>query len=526
MKNIKYKFKISLLFISLLVNNNMFAQGNSCIDNNFKNGDFETGTPCYGNSSCIHLVSQGHHQNIGDADGWVKIWNSNSSFADFYSSGYNAGGFPKPCPPTGNYGGCWISNLNEASATYREGMFGTLINPIVSNTGSYTFSFDMAKIGGHGISEIGVYGIYNPSNLPTNQPISSSHVTSNMDLFGVSNTVLLGTISVPADTSCNKQNYSITFSSSGTGFPVNGVTHILVTRSDNVMSGRSYCAFDNFCMQISEPEEPELCCDISGLNVYLLEKNGKYELNISGTTAIQEIEVSMMDYHLEYSEADCKPADIGMFGIISSTTPNLSTLVLDPASNNSQSLSWLPGSPSVLNSDVINLEVTKPAVLNIKCCDVKFTFCLKVTFKDINCNVCEIIVCPIKDWNVLNQQKILSGDDDPVNVALNEGRKKLNKERFGKDVEEWYAQLNKKPWITEMLKKYPDDIKSLLKVGRRLIQENGKLERHDLEIIEKSMRLLDSEVVKAPEGFIEEALNRLRSSVGKNWQQLMDELKK
>jgi hypothetical protein len=47
-----------------------------------------------------------------------------------------------------------------------------------------------------------------------------------------------------------------------------------------------------------------------------------------------------------------------------------------------------------------------------------------------------------------------------------------------------------------------------------------------VEIIEKSMRLLDREVANAPEGFIEEALNRLRSSVGKNWVQLMEELTK
>jgi len=47
-----------------------------------------------------------------------------------------------------------------------------------------------------------------------------------------------------------------------------------------------------------------------------------------------------------------------------------------------------------------------------------------------------------------------------------------------------------------------------------------------MEIIEKSMRILDREVANAPKGFIEEALTRLRSSIGKNWKQLMEELTK
>lgn len=97
---------------------------------------------------------------------------------------------------------------------------------------------------------------------------------------------------------------------------------------------------------------------------------------------------------------------------------------------------------------------------------------------------------------------------------------------FGGDVESWYKELKNKSWISIMLQKYPDDVKSLLRVGRRLIQENGTFERSDMEIIEKSMILLDREVARAPKGFIEEALNRLRSSIGKNWKRIMDELAK
>jgi len=374
-------------------------------------------------------------------------------------------------------------------------------------------------------------------------PASGTATNSSITLQVFQNNALVTTITNPTITG---SNYNFTLNASD--FPsqnvgdcydlvsalsfqipdMNGVLQTVTQLSSpvvgGVQDGENPGQNNDACFCVDNT--PPTCCDIQGLSVLLIEKNGKYELTISsGASAIQEVEVSMMDYHVEYSEPDCKPANMGMFGIISSTTSNFSTLLLDPASNNSQSLSWLPGSPSVLNSNVINLEVTKPAVLDIKCCDVKFTFCLKVTVKDINCNVCEIIVCPIKDWALLSQNKILSGEDDPVNVALNEGRKNLSP-KFGGDVESWYKELKNKSWISLMLKKYPNEVKSLLKVGRRLIQGNGNLERSDMEIIEKSMRLLDREVANAPKGFIEEALTRLRSSIGKNWKQLMEEFTK
>ena len=36
------------------------------------------------------------------------------------------------------------------------------------------------------------------------------------------------------------------------------------------------------------------------------------------------------------------------------------------------------------------------------------------------------------------------------------------------------------------------------------------------------MRILDEEIVRAPEGLIDESLKRLRSSIGMNWDQIME----
>jgi hypothetical protein len=100
----------------------------------------------------------------------------------------------------------------------------------------------------------------------------------------------------------------------------------------------------------------------------------------------------MVDYHIEYSEDICKPDDLGIFGTLTTSTTNLSNLILNAGDNGTSSLAWLIGNPSIINSSV-NLNILYPDVLNLDCCDVEFYFCLKVKVKDVNCNVCEKIIC-------------------------------------------------------------------------------------------------------------------------------------
>jgi uncharacterized repeat protein (TIGR01451 family) len=135
------------------------------------------------------------------------------------------------------------------------------------------------------------------------------------------------------------------------------------------------------------------CCDIDGFEASITESNGSYIVTVNGgSVPIQEVEISMVDYHIEYSNDDCKPTNMGNFGTLSSTTTNLESLVLNSGDNNTSSLSWLLGSPAILNTGV-NLDIIDPLTLNLDCCDVDFYFCLKVWVKDVNCNVCEIVVC-------------------------------------------------------------------------------------------------------------------------------------
>lgn len=134
------------------------------------------------------------------------------------------------------------------------------------------------------------------------------------------------------------------------------------------------------------------CCDIPGFTAQMFKRDGKYYIQVSGgTVPIQELDVTMLDFHVSYSQEDCKPADMGIFGQLSSTTTQLGGLVLQ-GNGPAGTLTWGLGQPTMVNGQ-LEIEVSAPHVLDITCCEVTFTFCLKVRVKDVNCNVCEKTIC-------------------------------------------------------------------------------------------------------------------------------------
>lgn len=156
-------------------------------------------------------------------------------------------------------------------------------------------------------------------------------------------------------------------------------------------------SFDNFCWDCEPQPQHEPCCDIEDFDASIHESNGTFNVTINGgSVPLQEVEISMVDYHIEYSEDDCKPDDLGIFGTLTTSTINLGALLLNSGDNGTSSLSWLSGSPSIINNSV-NLDILYPDVLNLDCCDVTFSFCLKVRVTDVNCNVCEKIICYSND---------------------------------------------------------------------------------------------------------------------------------
>jgi hypothetical protein len=161
-------------------------------------------------------------------------------------------------------------------------------------------------------------------------------------------------------------------------------------------------SFKNFCWYPCDTIQPSTpCCNVENVHVnfvanYTTSVKNRFALQINaGPVPVQEVEVSMLDYHITYLSQDCKPVNMGTFGTFTvqpNQAGNTNFGALNLSGNNSHSLTWLPGTPSVLNQGV-HLLISRPSIHNLTCCNGQMFFCIRVRIKDVNCNVCEKIIC-------------------------------------------------------------------------------------------------------------------------------------
>lgn len=231
MKNVLLPFAFSFLLPAVI-----YAQF-SCNSGLLTNPSLEYGTPT------------AFDNDINNATGFSSIWAS-GNLADFYSStqGQFAPNFI-PTPATGNYISCWIDHNTRAK---REGFKGEFSLPIPANSNwTYEFSFDRASLTGRGAVEIAIYGIRYYGVVPSAP--SGAFTPDNEAFYGTGSTVLLETITIPANeaNSNTKIRESFRFRTDGPNFPSAGITHFMITHSDNDnINGSRYIAFDNFCLEI------------------------------------------------------------------------------------------------------------------------------------------------------------------------------------------------------------------------------------------------------------------------------------
>lgn len=241
------------------------------------NGDIEDGVPTTS------------HQDIHLATGFDRIWNgSGLSYADYYAATVSP--FPNPpSPNSGDYASCWIANYAGGGTTYREGFQTELVSTIPANTGMYQLTFDMACLGGWGNVEVAVYGINNASGGYSANP-TGAYTPSNLALFGTTNTVLLGTVSVnSSNCSYVKTPQTVLIDSDASGFPASGMTHFFVTHSDNSgINGARYIAFDDFCLQ-SRRTVP---CPAVGDSQAECDPDGNYIYSFTTTTTTGSVTLS------------------------------------------------------------------------------------------------------------------------------------------------------------------------------------------------------------------------------------------
>ena len=241
-------------------------------------------------------------------------------------------------------------------------------------------------------------------------------------------------ISTGVPLSCNPPNF--TFNPTFTLQPGESIElSIVVTRNANNQDpqccnpkakgiGRTTDAVHQWPSDEDGPAcvKSSLCCDIKDLNVMFWTNhiNGAIVPAFwitSGPVPVQEVDISLMDYHIEYNHPECKPVNIGnlsghiqpfvgtyggnwnfynLSGVVGASPPTLPLqTVINPVNN---ILTWTGSNPinfsGAFNTNgIVGMNFIAPGVVNLDCCSGKVFYCFKVRVKDVNCNVCEKIVC-------------------------------------------------------------------------------------------------------------------------------------
>jgi hypothetical protein len=207
------------------------------------------------------------------------------------------------------------------------------------------------------------------------------------------------------------------------------------------MCGNSVCDKCIFDMVVECP--PEDCCphekeiQIIGLGSILTQQSlggnnySLYTANISiagGPNPYQQVKATVIDYQLSANYEECIPCKNKPFtfsslsggslaGITPSTTGAMPSVGFNVPANpteNPREIVWENGAPislSIPQSTTISLYL--PAASALPCCDVQAKVCIKFSFTDTNCNLCEKIVCgTIKITNAKGMDKIESIDNE------------------------------------------------------------------------------------------------------------------
>lgn len=255
--------KIKKIILFFFFSQVLWSQ-NECQNNLISNPNFDN----------LSSNQFGSYSYMWASDGWSSMRLNQTSSLKFYSE--NQGLHPawNPRPPSGNYAALWIQNWSSSSTVKRQGIINELNTPLEQNTGKYLMTFaysclnDCNGSGGNSLNkpEISIYGINNPSN---NDPInvSTSHLPSNIDLFGSTSTSLLSTFTL--NESCGDERwvpdergtkYSASFEIDMNSVS-HEITHVMLTHSDQVLNNaEGYIGVDNFCLSSLENKPPEAQC--------------------------------------------------------------------------------------------------------------------------------------------------------------------------------------------------------------------------------------------------------------------------
>jgi hypothetical protein len=183
-------------------------------------------------------------------------------------------------------------------------------------------------------------------------------------------------------------------------------------------------------IQVIEHVIPAVCCDLPGLTIngptrpYVQDHHDYYGLNFGLTIMTspilyQEVRASLINFELSYPNPDCSKcynnySYMGTF-LLQNSPSHLGSLQQQSLGHYSMG-SVIPGSSPILNGvrEIVwngqpsqlgaptpttpgmvtpTFEILFPKPILPNCCDMKVKACIKIVFKDANCNICEKYLC-------------------------------------------------------------------------------------------------------------------------------------
>ncbi|MGN6568356.1 MAG: hypothetical protein ACTHJ0_10410, partial [Flavipsychrobacter sp.] len=196
----------------------------------------------------------------------------------------------------------------------------------------------------------------------------------------------------------------------------------------------------NNCLKILNSSYFELNDTVKNSNGYQLQ-NGS--LNFSILTNVQEVKISIADIEYSWSDSKCQDCHMHTIGrgclYAVGSTQTIGGLILD--TNSAQFLPlgskpdecpeeiiWTMGSYANAGTYNVPIQFSLPQGLIPTCCSLKVTkLCIRLSVKDVNCLVCDTVICFMvrpacckgSKWQseTLSWQGVLSGDPGVVSTS-------------------------------------------------------------------------------------------------------------
>ncbi len=152
-------------------------------------------------------------------------------------------------------------------------------------------------------------------------------------------------------------------------------------------------------------------CNCNGVNAKLISLNltssngnatANFDLN-SGGKVIKKVRITLLNYIVTPSSDLCRNycninnADFGHFvspaASLTGYTASFSPYAGSTSATFSNDIELTTSSPRVISNESLSLNLKFPPILALSCCSQSVRACFRVEFIDVNCSICDVLIC-------------------------------------------------------------------------------------------------------------------------------------